>query len=325
MFNYIKKFSFNFNDFFIKSKKIKNKSFIVFFHGVEEKVIDPNTQSVQITFKNFKETINYLSSNFDILPFSDLIKIKNNGENINNKISITFDDGYKNNFEVAYPFLKKEKIPFLIYLTTNFISSKKRMPTFLLRLYFNYTKKKFFYSNFFKEEFDISTKKKKEKALHQYIHFLKNFEYTYIKFLLEDIDILLSASERKNLFEIFKSEEFLEWEDIKKMQDLCEFGSHTKDHFIFNEKNFNNAEEQLLNSKKIIDDHIGKCNHFALPNGNRNIFIENFLMKKKFPYESIATTQKKFISPRNELFVSRMGVDNIDSLNQLKYDLWNNA
>ncbi len=325
MFNNIKKFVFNFNDSFIKYKKIRNKSFIVFFHGVEEKIIDQNIQNVQIAFENFKETIDYLSLNFDILPFSDLIKLKNKGENINNKISITFDDGYKNNKNIVYPFLKKQKIPFLVYLTTNFISTQNRMPTFLLRLYFNFTNKKYYYSNFFNKEIDISNKKNKAKTLNKYIHFCKNNEQKYINLLLKDIAVLLSEEEKQNLLEIFKSEEFLSWEDIKKMQDACEFGSHTKDHFIFNEKNIENSENQLIDSKKIIEHHLGKCHHFALPNGNYNNYLQSFLKQKKFLYDTIATTQKKFINSKNELFISRIGIENIDSLNQLKYDLWNNA
>lgn len=39
------------------------------------------------------------------------------------KVAITFDDGYVDNFEYAYPILKKHKIPVSIFLTTAFVGT----------------------------------------------------------------------------------------------------------------------------------------------------------------------------------------------------------
>lgn len=41
-------------------------------------------------------------------------------------VCITFDDGYADNFEIAYPLLKKHNIPFCIYLCENLVLGKKR-------------------------------------------------------------------------------------------------------------------------------------------------------------------------------------------------------
>ena len=35
-------------------------------------------------------------------------------------VCFTFDDGYVDNYEIAYPVLKKHNIPFAIYVTTSF-------------------------------------------------------------------------------------------------------------------------------------------------------------------------------------------------------------
>lgn len=42
-------------------------------------------------------------------------------------VCITFDDGYRDNYEVAYPILKKENIPFCIYVTTDFYEKRAKL------------------------------------------------------------------------------------------------------------------------------------------------------------------------------------------------------
>ena len=42
-------------------------------------------------------------------------------------VCITFDDGYHDNYTLAYPLLKRNNIPFAIYVTTGFIDNRQPM------------------------------------------------------------------------------------------------------------------------------------------------------------------------------------------------------
>ncbi|MBP5546206.1 MAG: polysaccharide deacetylase family protein [Bacteroidales bacterium] len=42
-------------------------------------------------------------------------------------VCITFDDGYRDNYALAYPLLKKLGVPFTVYVTTGFIDNKLPM------------------------------------------------------------------------------------------------------------------------------------------------------------------------------------------------------
>ena len=71
-----------------------------------------------VEYLNFKKQISYLKK-FNIVPINQINKKKNT-------ISITFDDGYKDTFKLAYPILKKNKIPFAVFVITKNIQDKSK-------------------------------------------------------------------------------------------------------------------------------------------------------------------------------------------------------
>lgn len=81
-----------------------------------------NDYHYSIDEKNFETQLKYLKANFEIISLSSLIDdLKQEHSNSELKIAITFDDGFKNNYTVVYPLLKRYKLPATIFLTTEFI------------------------------------------------------------------------------------------------------------------------------------------------------------------------------------------------------------
>ena len=83
--------------------------------------------STNIKIKDFKSHINLIKeSNFDFISHEDFensIDIKN----IDRKILLTVDDGFSSFYQNAWPILKKEKIPFIIFINTETIGSRGYM------------------------------------------------------------------------------------------------------------------------------------------------------------------------------------------------------
>ncbi len=97
---------------------------VLMYHRFE----DQRFPSTSISSKNFQDQITYLKeNNFNILPISDLILFFNEDHEIPKKsVFITIDDGYKSFYEHAFPILKKNKIPFSLFLSTKFVSNEKK-------------------------------------------------------------------------------------------------------------------------------------------------------------------------------------------------------
>jgi len=77
-----------------------------------------------VSINCFEEHLKYLKDNYEIRDVSyiaECIKAKRRCQTI--VCGVTFDDGYKNNYEVAYPLLLEHEVPATIFLPTNFISN----------------------------------------------------------------------------------------------------------------------------------------------------------------------------------------------------------
>jgi peptidoglycan/xylan/chitin deacetylase (PgdA/CDA1 family) len=75
----------------------------------------------------FERHIEYLRSAFEIVPFSELLSLWKGGEWQHDRhyCVITFDDGWRDNYDYAFPILKKHDVPATIFLPTDYIGSNR--------------------------------------------------------------------------------------------------------------------------------------------------------------------------------------------------------
>jgi len=75
--------------------------------------------------KKFERQIRYYTQKYRILSMSEAVDIiHTHKKNYGRCLVVTFDDGFKNNVEVAVPTLKKYDIPACFFVTSDFISIK---------------------------------------------------------------------------------------------------------------------------------------------------------------------------------------------------------
>ena len=91
---------------------------ILLYHAVVEEMPEEN-QEMFVTAEKFEEDLQYMKENgYTTISLEDMEKYYSGAEiELPEKpIMITFDDGYLNNYEVAYPLLKKYDSKATIYL-----------------------------------------------------------------------------------------------------------------------------------------------------------------------------------------------------------------
>lgn len=90
---------------------------ILMYHSVSD-----NKAFFTVTEEEFEKQIKYIKdNNLKAVKLSVLLNALKNKEDVSGLVSLTFDDGYKDNFINAFPILMKYGIPASIFLATNFV------------------------------------------------------------------------------------------------------------------------------------------------------------------------------------------------------------
>jgi len=99
--------------------------FGIMYHGIileRAKGILDRRFHYRVPLKQFQSNVRYFCRHHEMIGVDDLENIVNWK---NNKLIITFDDAYRNVYTNAYPLLKKNKIPAVLFITTGFVQDQK--------------------------------------------------------------------------------------------------------------------------------------------------------------------------------------------------------
>lgn len=94
---------------------------ILMYHAIRETIPNNGNAYLYVTPTTFENQINTIKANgYTFITFTDLVEIENGQLEMPNKpIMITFDDGYLNNYEYAYPILEKLEAKATFFVVTS--------------------------------------------------------------------------------------------------------------------------------------------------------------------------------------------------------------
>lgn len=101
---------------------------ILMLHRVVEQCSEGKNRELEITPDFLKQTFNnYRHQGYRFVSIDEACDIINCGRTNHPFVCLTFDDGYHDNYDIAYPILKQYEIPFAIYVATGFIDNRLPM------------------------------------------------------------------------------------------------------------------------------------------------------------------------------------------------------
>jgi peptidoglycan/xylan/chitin deacetylase (PgdA/CDA1 family) len=99
---------------------LRDSAVVVAFHRVLDM---PDSDSLTVDVRMFERFCTFFKSHFRVVALRDLVHKLESGVGLNRELAITFDDGYRDNFENAAPVLERLSLPATFFVVSQWIGT----------------------------------------------------------------------------------------------------------------------------------------------------------------------------------------------------------
>lgn len=282
---------------------------ILMFHGFTDREHPgcENSQHKHLHVRKMDAFLGFLTRHYRITPLDEIVDCLRAGRSLPPKaVVLTFDDGFRSNYSLAWPLLQRYQAPATIYLATEFVNDGKSIWTDRLDYAFHAAGK---------TAAEVKAAKQKLKQLPQ-----EEVEQAVAE-IENSLGARLTQANDSGVPAIYHS---LEWAQVREMQagGLVQFGAHTHTHKILGRSQPETIRRELETSKSIIEQETGvPCRHFCYPNGGPGDFSRaSEQMVAEVGFVSSLTTLNGWVTAKNDAFLlPRLGIGN--DLDLPRFDL----
>jgi peptidoglycan/xylan/chitin deacetylase (PgdA/CDA1 family) len=220
---------------FLTSIFLRRKIFVLNFHSISDEKNNSSSLYPDLTLASeiFEQRLQYL-----IKRGHTFIALKDIEQAMTSQISkptvLYFDDGFKDNLTVVLPILQRYKIPATFFVAVGLIEHTHIQWTIMHREYLR--------------RHGLTAQQIEE-------------EITHVRHQASTSDLAKLAAKHQESGltpESIGSEIYLDWSDVKQLAEAgMEIGSHAWSHMRLTEMGASEAREEIINSKKKIEDIIG--------------------------------------------------------------------
>lgn len=266
----------------------------------------------QIDERAFEAQMLYVKKNFQVVSLTELLEEVSSGTvTRRNLLAITFDDGYENNYSVAYPILKRLRLPATFFVCTkpveaggqgfwfdavyDAICSLPRTEVDLSEIGFG--------------KLDLSSDELKAHVVSDLVGMLKLMRSEVRNAKLTQL--LSSLAQDKIVAESFPS---MNWRQVKEMaaDPLIMIGGHGHSHVILTGLDKEAVKDEVEINRTLLMTHCETAiDIFAYPNGDWNSDVAGAVDSAGYRYA--VTTREDFVR-KADLSVPRLTVRNPSSM-----------
>jgi peptidoglycan/xylan/chitin deacetylase (PgdA/CDA1 family) len=279
------------------------RGFILMYHRI---VVDPSLElfpmqpGMFVTLNTFRRHMAFLAGRFDILPLEELLARAHSGKSIGGCCAVTFDDGWKDNFDHAFPVLLEYRVPATIFLATGYIGTGRWFWPDEIAWHLTHGN--------LAEELVMPimwrhTQGGTPDEIDEMIEQLKRSPDAR-KAILQD-ERFVAATEGDG-----RPRLLMDWREVRVLvrSGLISFGSHTVSHALLDQIEEEAVEREIDQSRQQIEEVTEKpCALFAYPNGKCTPEARTILQNRGFI--GAVTTRRGWIDGRVEAFdLPRIGM-----------------
>jgi peptidoglycan/xylan/chitin deacetylase (PgdA/CDA1 family) len=245
---------------------------------------------LQVPLAQFERQMKHLSENYQCLSLDDFIQRLRTGALEPRSVAVTFDDGYRDNLDLALPVLKKYNVPATIYLTTGLMDGTTRSLWWeinelavrkLTRIELDWRGEKIVLNTS-----STGSKKKAFSRLHSlFLNAGPDEQKEGVKQLCTQAGI---EESRRN-------PQALTWDEVVQLNQerLVTLGAHSVSHAVLSKLSENDLRRELLESKLALEKRLGhEVRHLAYPFGNSgSAGGREFRIARECGYHSAVTTR----------------------------------
>lgn len=271
----------------------RGKLLVVMYHGVTATVHDPPVWT-QLPVEQFRWQLEFLREHYRMISLGELVDAVRNNKRLPDRTAlVTFDDGLKNNFTVAFPVLQELNVPAAVYLTVDLIGSRQILWVDELYLFLREAVAR-------KLSLDLPIGEAQE-------HLREGQIWKSYEIMVEALKRSGAADRTREMDRLrtfmpsglqSSHEDFclLDWSEVRDMHrsGLVEFGVHTATHRILSELKEEEWEREIVQPKHTLERELNaEAASFCFPNGRPGVDFrtEHLDSLRKAGYACAFTTE----------------------------------
>jgi peptidoglycan/xylan/chitin deacetylase (PgdA/CDA1 family) len=293
--------------FSLTRRLLKGKVVILAYHRVVDDDVNNYEPGMAVSADTFAKHMDWLNSRFHVMDLLDYAHGFGKGEAPKSPCAIvTFDDGWLDNYQVAFPIMKSAGVAATIFIASDYFGTG--------RVYWNGRV----------EEAVRGIDRRRETLVKSFSAEHMPSEASFVKDVLAD-EAPLGAMMSRIIAEMkYKSPEVIEkvtafleeigeievsprrvlmnWDEVREMHNAgFKFGSHSASHTIMTTQNASDCAREACESMRKITEKLGtRPESFAFPNGDHNEVVIREI--RRAGYTCAVTVAPGFANLSHDLF-----------------------
>jgi peptidoglycan/xylan/chitin deacetylase (PgdA/CDA1 family) len=183
-------------------------------------------------------------------------------------VCFTFDDGYRDNLEFAYPIFKRYDLPFAVYVPTDYPDGRGNLWWLALEKVIVKVNALDVKIDGVQRRLRCRTPAEKDTAFHTIYWWLRSIDEADARAFVADLCASIEFDAEALCAELMMS-----WDEIRQMaaDPLVTVGAHTRRHYALAKLTLAEAQVEIQESVRRIEREVGRpCRHFSYPYGDES-------------------------------------------------------